>query len=201
MTKSLLACGVIAGPLFVAVFLVAGATRPGYDPITMAVSRLAVGERGWLQTLNFLVCGSLLIAFAVGLWRTAADRSIGSMVGASLIGLVGIGLIVAGVFPIGTLLHVSASLVVFVAMPVTCFAFAASFRRQRSRGWVVYSLATGLLVAALVVALIPALDGRGPLASVGGLAQRVTVGVWFAWLTLLAWDRWRGEGSETNAPA
>jgi hypothetical membrane protein len=201
MMMLLLACGVIAGPLFVAVLLVAGATRAGYDPITMAVSRLALGERGWLQTLNFLVSGSLLIAFAVGLWRTAVDNVIGSKLGASLIGLVGIGLIAAGVFPIGDELHVLASMVAFVGMPVTCFAFAASFRRQHSSGWVLYSLATGVVVAALVVALIPALDGRGPLATVAGLAQRATVGVWFAWVSLLALDLWRREGSETQAPA
>lgn len=202
MTKLLLACGVIAGPLFVAVFLIAGATRPGYDAITLAVSQLALGDRGWLQTLNFLVSGSLLIAFGVGLWRTAPDNAIGSKLGPSLIGLVGIGLIAAGVFPIGDELHVLASMVVFVGMPVTCFAFAASFRRQHSRGgWDLYSLATGLLVAALVVGLIPALDGRGPLANVGGLIQRATIGVWFAWVTLVALDLWRREGSETQAPA
>jgi hypothetical membrane protein len=201
MTKLLLACGVIAGPLFVAVFLAAGATRPGYNPVTMAVSRLALGELGWLQTLNFLICGSLLIAFGVGLWRTAVDHQIRSKLGPSLIGLVGIGLIAAGVFPIGDRLHVLASMVVLVGMPVTCFAFATSLRRHGSRGWVVYSLATGILLAAGVVALIPALDGRGPVANVGGLVQRAFAGVWFAWVTLLAVDRWRGEASETIPPA
>jgi hypothetical membrane protein len=201
MTKLLLACGVIAGPLFVAVFLIAGATRPGYDPITMAVSRLALGDLGWLQTLNFLVCGSLLIAFGIGLWRTSVDPGIGSKAGPSLFGLVGIGLIAAGIFPAGNPLHVPASLVVLVGMPITCFAFAASLRRHGSRGWVVYSLATGVLVAAAVAALIPALDGRGPFASVGGLVQRATVGVWFAWVTLLALDRWQRDSSEATASA
>lgn len=201
MTKLLLACGVIAGPLFVAVFLVAGATRPGYDPITMAVSQLAVGERGWLQTLNFLVGGSLLIAFGAGLWRTAADDAITSKLGPSLMGLVGIGMVAAGVFPIGDALHIVASIIVFVGLPVTCFAFAASFRRQHARGWVLYSLATGLFLAALVVGLIPALDSRGPFANVAGLVQRATIGVWFVWVTSLALDLWRGEGSETPVPA
>jgi len=199
MTKLLLACGVIAGPLFVAVFLIAGATRPGYDAITSAVSQLALGDRGWLQTLNFLVGGSLLIAFGVGLWRTAPDNAIVSRLGPSLIGLVGIGLVAAGVFPIGDELHVMASMVVFVGLPVTCVAFAASFRRQHSRGWVLYSLATGLLLAVLVVGLIPALDGGGPFANVAGLVQRATIGVWFAWVTLVALHLWRGEGSETQA--
>jgi hypothetical membrane protein len=120
---------------------------------------------------DFLVSGSLLIAFGVGLWRTAVDHAISSMLGPSLVGLVGVGLIAAGVFPIGDELHVLASMVVFVGMPVTCFAFAASLGRQRSRGWVLYSLATGVLVAALVVALIPALDNRGHLPASAALSN------------------------------
>ena len=43
-TKTLLACGVIGGPLFVVVFLVEGATRVGYDPQRDPVSSLALGD-------------------------------------------------------------------------------------------------------------------------------------------------------------
>ena len=51
-TKALLSCGVIAGPLFVLVFLVEGATRAGYDPFRHPVSSLALGDHGWTQTAN-----------------------------------------------------------------------------------------------------------------------------------------------------
>jgi hypothetical protein len=46
-TKTLLACGVIAGPLFVLVFVVEGATRADYDPLRHPVSSLALGYWGW----------------------------------------------------------------------------------------------------------------------------------------------------------
>jgi ATP-dependent Clp protease ATP-binding subunit ClpA len=44
--KMFLACGAIAGPLFVLVFLVEGATRTRYDPLRRPVSSLALGDWG-----------------------------------------------------------------------------------------------------------------------------------------------------------
>ena len=72
-TKTLLACGVVAGPLFVFGFLVEGATRAAYDPLRHPVSSLALGDRGWTQTANFLVAGFLTLVFAVGLRRARAS--------------------------------------------------------------------------------------------------------------------------------
>jgi hypothetical protein len=97
--RLLLTCGLIAGPLFVAVFLSEGWTRGGYDVFRHSVSSLALGSTGWTQTANFLVGGALTIAFAVGLWRASAGR-----VGATLIGVWGIGLIGAGLFVVWFLL-------------------------------------------------------------------------------------------------
>lgn len=57
LTKMLLTCGIIASILFVATFLIDGATRTGYDPLYHSVSSLSLGERGWLQIGNFIVTG------------------------------------------------------------------------------------------------------------------------------------------------
>src|SRR5690242_6865990 len=63
------------------------------------VSYLALSNQGWEQIANFLMCGSLCIAFAVGLRRIwLAGR--GSVWGPLLIGLFGLGLLIAGVFVI-----------------------------------------------------------------------------------------------------
>ncbi len=64
-------CGVVAGPLFVTTFLAGGARRSGYDPRRHPVSSLALGPGGWVQAANFMVAGSLYLAFAAGLARTA----------------------------------------------------------------------------------------------------------------------------------
>ena len=68
-TRTLLACGVIAGPLFVGAFLLEGATRADYDPLRHPLSSLALGDFGWTQIANFIVAGLLTLAFSIGLQR------------------------------------------------------------------------------------------------------------------------------------
>jgi hypothetical protein len=73
-TKTLLACGAIGGPLFVIAFLVEGAIRADYNVLRHPVSSLALGEGGWMQIVNFIVTGLLMLAFAVGLRRALRPR-------------------------------------------------------------------------------------------------------------------------------
>src|SRR5580765_7699403 len=86
--STLLGCGLLAGPLFVLSFWLQGLVRPDYDPLRHPVSSLAIGSAGWVQSLTFLVCGALTVAFAVGLWRLGDSRS-----GAILVGLIGVGFV------------------------------------------------------------------------------------------------------------
>ena len=55
--------GVLGPVLFIAVFLVEGATRPGYSAWHNHVSLLATGDGGWMQVANFLVESSSRKAF------------------------------------------------------------------------------------------------------------------------------------------
>src|ERR1700761_2663654 len=68
--RGLLHCGAAAGPLFVSVFLIEGARRPGYKPLRHPVSSLSLGPRGWVQVANFATTGMLYIAGAAGLARS-----------------------------------------------------------------------------------------------------------------------------------
>jgi|SRR5215212_7050210 len=97
MTKAFLAYGMIAGPLFVVVFLFDGATRANYDPLRHPVSSLALGHYGWVQSANFFVAGLLTLAFSVGL-RSTLRVGKGSTWGPLLVGVWAIGLLGAGVF-------------------------------------------------------------------------------------------------------
>ena len=54
-TRWLLAGGVIGPVLFVLVFLVEGATRPGYSAWRNFVSQLSLSDQGWEQVANFLI--------------------------------------------------------------------------------------------------------------------------------------------------
>jgi hypothetical protein len=203
-TKTLLVCGVIAGPLFVVAFLVEGATRAHYDPLRHPVSSLAFGGSGWTQRANFLVTGLLMLAFAIGLRR--ALRPLGGLTwGPLLVGTCAVGLLGAGIFvadpmngyPPGTpekrldysthgVLHDLFSTPFFLGLPVTCFVFSRWFAARGKRGWAAYSGVTGVV---LVSAFILSSAGFGQtegLVDVAGLFQRVTLIVGFGWLTLLA---------------
>ena len=209
-TRLLLICGALAGPFFTIVWLVQGLTRANYDPMRYAISSLSVGEFGWIQIANFLITGTLILAFSVELWRHGATLrgSSGSVWGPLLIGLVGIGLIGSGIFvtdplngyPPGTpviptertwhgILHDLFGIPFFLGLPIACFVFARFFTRQSERSWAWYSRLSGIgmfavfVVARLGFRLLPTYPD---LAANFGLLQRITVTIGLAWLTLLA---------------
>ena len=97
VTRRLLWCGVVAGPLFLLTALAEGATRAGYDPLRHPVSSLALGPPGWVQVANFSVAGALYLGYAVGLWR-APRTVVGTRIGTILIGAAAVGLLGAGAF-------------------------------------------------------------------------------------------------------
>src|ERR687893_673696 len=204
MTKALLACGAIAGPLFVVAFLFEGATRANYDSQRHPVSSLALGDYGLLQSANFVVAGLLTLAFFVGL-RRVLEQGKGSTWGPLLVAVWAVGLLGAGVFvtdpvsgyPPGTpdrlsgyswhgALHDLFSLTAFVALAAACFVFGRRFAAQSERGWATYSAVTGVV---FVVAFVLSSAGFGQaegLVDLAGLSQRVAVIAGFGWLTLLA---------------
>jgi hypothetical protein len=203
-TKTLLACGVVAGPLFVLTFGVEGATRADYDPLRHPVSSLALGEHGWTQTTNFLIAGSLALAFAVGL-RRALRPGRASTWGPLLIGAFAIGLIGAGIFvtdpvsgyPPGTpdalttystngLLHDLFSLPVFVTLPVVCLVFTRRYVGLGERAWAIYSASTAVLFTAAFVLTNVGFSQNASLVDLAGLFQRITLITGWAWLTAVA---------------
>ena len=202
LTRWLLACGALGGFGFIAVFLIAGAIRPHYDPLYQPVSALSLSGGGWVQIANFVVTGLLMLACALGL-RRALSSGRGATWGPILIGMFGLGLVGAGVFvtdpgfgyppgaPSGVpataslhgTLHTLVSLVVFVSVSIACFVFARRFSAQpRSRIWAVYSFFTGLAVPAFIVASSVAWFSGGP----GGLFQRLSISAGWVWVGLLA---------------
>lgn len=205
LTRSLLRSGAIAAPLFVVVFTIAGALRPGYDPMRHPVSSLALGPGGWVQTVNFLVTGALMLAFAAGSRHALRQRGgPGALWTPLLVGTYAVGLIGAGVFvtdpvsgyppgapdelvytTVGTL-HDVFSVPVFVALTLACFVMARHFGHHRQFGLASYSLATGVLFAAgFLLAGIGFAQTPG-LVEIAGALQRVTIATGWAWLTVLA---------------
>ena len=190
----------VAGPLlFIAVFSIAGATRRGYDPWRHFVSQLAIGEGGWVQVVNFLVCGTLMLVFAIGL-NAAIEGTRGDVVGPVLFGLFGLALLGAGAFrtdPVlgyppqaseastttGTI-HVVAGLVGFASLTAACFVMAWHFAGERgAAGWTIYSIAVGVVVPGGFLASGAAMSMPRP---TSGLFQRVSIIAGWTWIAIVA---------------
>src|SRR5258708_34579052 len=97
ITKLLIAGGALGPLLFILVFLIEGATRPGYSAWRNFVSSLSTSNQGWEQIANFLVCGLLVFGFAVGL-RQGGQACRSATWGPILFGILGVALIIAGLF-------------------------------------------------------------------------------------------------------
>jgi uncharacterized membrane protein YhaH (DUF805 family) len=171
MKRNLLGCGLVAGPLFIAASLTQAFTRKGFDLGRHPISLLSLGAPGWVQIANFVVCGILYMLGAVGLRQTLRQSRGGPL----LIGVTGVGLIIAGGFtadpgagfppgaPSGAptmswhgLLHEFGFLLTFVAAISASVVLARRYAAQRRRGWLVAALMTP--AAALVVAGWPDLN-------------------------------------------
>ena len=168
-TRSLLRCGLAAGPVFVAVFLAEGAVRKGYSPLRHPVSSLALGSRGWVQTGNFAATGTLLLAGAAGLYRARlVRRGAGGELGRSaLIGAAGAGLLASASFvtdpvsgyPPGTpeaiehpsrtgTIHNLSAIPVFLGLPAAALTVWLAFVARGQRGFGLYSAGTAVVMLA-----------------------------------------------------
>jgi hypothetical protein len=203
-TRRLLRCGVAAGPVFVTVFLLEGAVRDGYRPLRHPVSSLALGPRGWIQTGNFALTGTLFLAAAAGLAR-ASDQAASGGVAPALVGAAGAGLIGAAVFttdpvsgyPPGTpdaltgptragIAHNLAAVPVFVGLPAAALACGWKAWRAGQCRFGLYSAGTAVTMLT-TMALAGAGFGQSPrLVNLGGLFQRASIVSGFAWLTALS---------------
>ena len=99
-----------------------------------------------MQVVNFLVCGTLVLVFAIAL-RQVIKGSRGSIVGPVLLGLFAVALLVAGAFvtdpalgyPVGApqvhtthgIIHGLAGLAAFTFLPATAFVMAWHFAGAR----------------------------------------------------------------------
>jgi hypothetical protein len=69
VTRSLLGYGVIAGPIYLITGVAQAITRDGFDLSRHSLSLLANGPGGWVQIVNLMLCGAMVIAAAVGAIR------------------------------------------------------------------------------------------------------------------------------------
>jgi hypothetical protein len=200
LTKALLRCGIIAGPLYILVGAIQILIRPGFDVRYNVLSQMALGDLGWIQVANFALGGLLVLACAIGVRRSLRSGPAANW-GARLVGLYGVALIAAAIFsadpgfgfPPGTpagppttmsthgLLHFACAGVGFFAIIAACFVFARRFAKLAQPGWALYSRVTG---AFFLVAFIGTASGTGLVAFT--LALWVAIVLAWIWLSALA---------------
>jgi len=195
LTRALLVCGVITGPLFFAVAIIQALTRAGYDIRRNAISQLSLGDLGWIQITSFLVTGVLAIACAIGVRRMLKGQKGGAW-GALLVGTFGLGLIVAGIFPPDAsfgfppgapegpvmpmsghaTLHAVGFFVSMLSLIVNCFVFVRRFSALKNRGWVTYSVVSGVAAPVLIALTNAFMSWSGVIVALAGAVA-------FGWLT------------------
>jgi len=189
-TRTLLRCGILAGPFYLALGLIQGKLRDGFDLARHPLSLLAVGPGGWVQTANFVLTGLLVLAAAVGFARALAS---GSRTVPWLVGAFGLSMIVAAVFPAdpmdgfppGTpkgppasisptgLAHFASAALGLTFLSIACFVAVRAMSRRGAPLLAWLSLLTGLAIL---------------LGFFGGMAFRWGVwGIWFAVVAGWAW--------------
>jgi hypothetical protein len=195
MTPLLLRCGVVAGPVYLALGVGQGLVRDGFDFARHPLSVLANGPGGWIQTANFVVTGLMVLAAAGGFRRVLGPKSRGVT---WFLGLYGAAMIAAAVFPAdpvdgfppGTplgfptsisttgLIHFISGALAFTFLAVSGFCAAWTMWRRQMPSLAILSLVSGLVVV---------------LGFFGGIVLPVGIlGIWAAvvvgwiWLTVMS---------------
>jgi Protein of unknown function (DUF998) len=199
-TRLLLTGGIIAGPIYVITTLAQALTRDSFDLRRHSASILANGTLGWIQITNLLLTGLLALGCAIGLRRVGGPLGLSTKWGPRLIGVYGVGLMLASVFradpalgfPRGTPadykqvswhggLHLMVAGIGFLALIVACFIYARRFAARGERGWTLYSRVSGTLFFAAFAGIA---SGAGNHAL--NIAFGCSVVVAWAWLSALA---------------
>lgn len=84
--------------LFMTTACAEGARRPDYDAWHQSISALSLGPGGWIQKLNFIVFGAIVLS-TVAIWRRVLATGRGATAVPVLTTLTGVSLVVCGLVP------------------------------------------------------------------------------------------------------
>ncbi len=193
--------GILAPILFVVIFTVEGFLRSGYSALSMYISALSLGSRGWIQIVNFILFGLLLLVFARGI-ASSFPAGESPRAGIVLLMIIAALILLSGPFvmdPAGTpqdqmtlhgTVHGIFGGLVFMLMPVSIFTFLRSFRanpKWRMLYW--WTLTIGIFDALAVLVFTIASKAPGLVSVFSpwiGLIQRTALIPFMIWLFIFA---------------
>ena len=206
--------GVVAGlAIFTLTTLALHVLQPALSPRNEAVSYYVHGNYGWLLTIGLIALGTASLVLTAAL--RSATGGPGARAGRWLLGIWSVGVLLGGVFPADPagnwngppsaagMIHGSAAMVAFLALPAGALFLARGFRRD-SRWKEVAQLLFGLAVATAVslvvffASLIPVFIRPGPPILLG-LSERILLGLYVVWLAAVATNLPSKRGSRTTA--
>ena len=178
--------GVVGPLLFTCTFFIQEAfRRDEFSPVAEPVSALEAGPNGWVQQVNFVVFGLMMLTFAIGLNRGVSPTRMGTL-GPALLCVAGIGLFLAAAFPLredaaGVTydpgLHFMAGVTFFLSTSLALLALSGRLSKDSHwRGLATYAAACGALafIGFVVLGRFAIPDGA-PLHDYAGLAQRTVL--------------------------
>jgi len=155
----------IATVLFWPVSIYCQTLRENYNPLQRSLSELALGSLGWIQMINFIFVGLLIIGFTVGLFRHVKNSHQPLFrVGVCLLLTTGIEIIIIAFVPTAPYVDMTLRPTPhgIIAGTLISFLMIASFlllpalkADPRWRGLYWYTLATG--IAAVIIGSLRAM--------------------------------------------
>lgn len=191
-TRMLLLGGMIAGPIYLVTGTAQAMYRDGFDLMRHSLSVLANGPGGWVQVVNFVVAGLLVVGGAIGLRRAFGRKARRFTL---FLGLYGAGMLIAAVFradpvdgfPPGTplgppttfttagMIHFLAGTLGFISLAIACILAGRMLKRMGQPGLARLSLVSGQMV-------IVGFFGGAAFAMSGGV-----LAIWFAVIVGWTW--------------
>jgi hypothetical protein len=189
-----LTVGVAGTVLFLVIYLIEGATRPGYNAWQQTISSLSFGPEGWIQRANFILCGLSVLWLAL-VWRRILAGGVGARWYPIVHGLEGVGLIGVGIFTLDPL-HTACLIVIVSAMSVSLLVISRRFwSTPHWRGWAWFTLACGLWPMVVMSFFGIALSPHSALSPYAGLIERLATSPDIVWGAALLIPLWAGRAS------
>lgn len=184
-----LTIGVAGTALFPIIYIVEGTTRPGYDVWRQTISSLSIGPGGWIQQLNFALCG-VSVLWSAFVWRKILAGGVCATWYPIIRGIEGLGLLAIAVSTQDPL-HTAFLLVIANAMCSGLFVIARRFWKQPFwSGWVTFSVACGLWLMVIMPIFGIALNTHSAFTGYAGLFERLATNADTVWSLVLVARLW-----------
>jgi len=182
LQTALLCSGVVGGVLFTTVYFCFSVISPNYFMIHESISRLQLQPYGWIQSLNYIISGVFICAFAVALRKELAD-GFGSILIPFFHLLTGIGSIILGVC-LDHQVQLYTGAVIFLSLIISLLLLTRRFSANPEwHGWTTYTILTVLLMIVLCILLMYSVAHQGRLTGVFERLIVVTRLVWIYFFT------------------